>query len=239
MQADVLREIAADFTTLAAAHHLTLAVIMVIFWMRRRSMERAVAAYFVLAFGTTAGALFTRTESLAPAVVAAGLAALWAIEAVRPRNVLNFKRTPMLRLVVMSVLGFFGFVYPGYSGDLPSFIFSPLGVILPPALIIALAVMNSALKDSNRVLHWAHAVSGLAYGAIGIAAEGWVHLPLLAISAYAIPLLLGRGGERMPRDETSGKDVRQIRDRMYARKTLLPGPRPPRARRFKIRRHRR
>jgi len=235
----VLTEIAEDFLPLSALHHAVLVVVMVMVWMRRETMTRVVDVYFALAFATAAFALATRPETWFAAPVAAALAALWVRDAVHPELSLSFRRTPRIRLVIMVLLGAFGFGYPGYSGELPSAFFAPLGVILPPTVIVALAILNSAWPQTSRILHWALAGTGLTIGGVGMAAEGWIHAPVVAASVYAVVLLSGRGKLTEARDTARERSVREIRDRMYARKTILPGPRDPRRRRPRVRRRRR
>ncbi len=243
MNAELLKTIALEHLGLAAGHHLAIAVMGALFWIRRSSMERIVDVYFAAAFSTTAFALSSTAASRSTAflaagltaVLAAGLAALWIREAVLLRNVYDFRRTPRARLAVMAVAALFAIVYPGYSGELPSFIFSPLGVLLPPTLLLALALLNCASPATDRVLHWTLAGAGFLTGGIGLAIEGPVHVPLLVAAAYAVPLLLGKG-RQVARESDAGSDsVQKMRDRMYARKTFLPGPREPRRRRFNIR----
>lgn len=239
MNPAVLSEIAEEFLSLSALHHTVLVVVIVILWMRRESMARVVDVYFALAFATAAFALGTRPETRIAAAAAAALAALWIRDAVHPKLVLSFRRTPRIRLAIMTVLGAFGFGYPGYSGELPSAFFAPLGVILPPTLIVALALENSAWPETNGILHWALAGTGLAVGVAGMGVEGWIHAPLVAISIYAFVLLSGRGKLTEARDAVRERSVSEIRDRMYSRKTILPGPRDPRRRRPRVRRRRR
>jgi len=229
MNPQLLKAIALDNLALSSAHHIVLFALLTVFWIRRRSMERIVDAYFAAAFATTALALAAAPATRAWAVVAAVLSALWVVDTVNPRNLADFRRAPTLRMVLMAIVGAFAFVYPGYSGDLPGLFFSPIGVILPPTLTIALAILNCAWPGTNRLLHWIHAACGAVVAIIGLFTEGWIHLPLLIASVYALPLLLGRGRIIEGRDPTASRSVRGIRDRMYTRKTFLPGPRDPRA----------
>lgn len=235
MSPELLKAVALRFAGLAAIHHIALTILAGVYWGHRRGMNRVIDVYLATAFGTTAFALATERRLVPWALLAGVLAALFVAEVVRPTNDFRFLRTPRVRLVVMVALGLFGFAYPGYSGDYPGMIFAPLGVILPPTLLVALALLNSAWPDSNRVLHWALALSGLAVGVPGLVAEGWLHAPLLAASLYAVPLLLGRGKTIAPTDPSAG-GIREIRDRMYSRWTLLPGPKDPRRRRGRPRR---
>lgn len=237
---DALAQVSHEFLFLSAFHHLVLFTILAMFWVRRRSMERVVAGYFGFAFATTAFALSTRAGTLAPAVVSALAAALWVREAVRPRTVLSFQRTPRARLAVMGAAGLFALVYPGYSEGLPSIVFAPLGVILPPTLIAATALLNCAAPATDRALHWSLTAVGIATATIGLAVErSWVHVPLLVVSIYAVPLLLGKARSIERPVEPPGTSIKAMRDRMYARRTLLPGPRDPRRTRWSSRRGRR
>jgi len=230
MTPEIARGVALRFLGLAALHHLVLTVLAGVYWGHRRGMTRAIDAYLAAAFATTALALATERRLLPWALVAAAVAALFVIDTVRPRNAFVFARTPRVRLVVMAGLGLFGFAYPGYSGEYPILVFSPLGVLLPPTLLVALALENTAWPESNRVLHWTVAVAGLVVAVPGLFVEGWIHAPLLAASLYAVPLLLGRGRTLEPPGGSEGGTVQELRDRMYSRWTLLPGPRDPRRR---------
>jgi len=140
---------------------------------------------------------------------------------------------------VTSLLGLYGFGYPGYSGDLPSAFFSPLGVTLHPTVLVALSLLNAAAPRVNRPLHWTLAAVAVVLGVAGAARGEWIHLPLLAAGIYAVPLLTGRARLVEPRPRTVERSVREIRNRMYSRKTLLPGPRDPRKRRIDLKRRRR
>jgi hypothetical protein len=238
MDPGVLRQISEEFLLFSVLHHLAFVVLAAILWMRREAMGRVVDGYFVVAFGTAAFALASRPQTRVVALVAAALAALWLWEAVRPRLTIRFGRTPRLRLWIMAALGLFGLAYPGYAGELPSAFFAPLGVILPPTVIVALAVLNAAWPSTNGVVHWALAATGLVVGGLGLAVEGWIHAPLVAIAAYAVALLLGAGRVIEEREGVRERSVREIRDRMYSRRTILPGPRDPRRRRFRTKRRR-
>jgi hypothetical protein len=235
MNVEVMERIAAGLLPVAAVHHLVAGVIAVIYWVRPRSMERVVGWHLAAAFATTAFAAWPHPSARWVTVVAAVLTALWAREAARGRHRLDLRRTPRPRLVVMGAAALFALVYPGYAGELPSFLFSPLGVLLPPTLILALAVVNAASPAVDRSIHWTLAVVGGAVGGAGLASEGVVHVPLIVVAVYAVPLLLGKGRTVEGANATGGATVRQIRNRMYSRKTLLPGPREPRRRRFTIR----
>jgi len=231
--------VAENFLLLAVGHHLVVAVVAVLFWIRRRSMERTVAVYFALAFATATVALASHPSARAVAAFAAGLSALWCLEIAHPRNVLSFGRTPRLRLAVMGALGIFALLYPGYSGGLPSFVFSPLGVILPPTLLLALALMNSASPSTNRPVHWTLATIGLVMGASGVFQEGWVHAPLIAASLYAVPLLLGRAKVLKDRGDFDATSVSAVHDRMHKRRVLLSRPRRSSVRKLDVRKRRR
>ncbi len=239
MSPETQLELARRFLALAALHHLALAVVMVIFWIRRRSMERTVAIYFTAAFGTAAVALATSPDGRGAAAVAAGLCGLWALEAAHPSNTLSFRRTPKARLLVMAALGAFAFVYPGCPTGLPAFVFSPLGVTLPPTLLAALAVMNAAAPGTRRPLHWSLAAVGLVVSAAGLFTQSWVHAPLFAASAYAVPLLLGRAKLAEERSEVGATSVSAVRERIHKRRVLFARPRRSSVRRLDVRRRRR
>ncbi|MEA3409418.1 MAG: hypothetical protein U9Q95_03625, partial [Candidatus Eisenbacteria bacterium] len=98
MWAEAQHAVAERFLALAAGHHVAVAVVAVLFWIRRRSMERTVAVYFALAFATAAVALASHPSARVAAVFAAGLSVLWSLEVAHPRNVLSFRRTPRRRL---------------------------------------------------------------------------------------------------------------------------------------------
>lgn len=231
--------LASSFTALAAVHHLAFAVVMVMFWIRRRSMERAIALYFAAAFGTVTFAAASHSAARPWAVLAAVLCALWVREAVRPVNKMSFRRTPKARLFVMGALGILAFVYPGYSPGLPAFVFSPLGVTLPPTLLAALAVMNSAAPATDRPLHWTLAASGIIVSVYGLVLEGWIHIPLLIGAAYAAPLLTGWAKVIDERSEVHGTSVDAVRDRIHKRRVLFTRARRSNVRRLDFRKHRR
>ena len=233
MTTDALRQVSGEFLSLSALHHLVLFTILVMFWVRRRSMERVVAGYFAFAFGTATIALGTHAETRASAVAAAYVAALWIREVARPRTVLTFRETPRARLIVMGLAAAFALAYPGYSEGFPSIVFAPLGVILPPTLLAATALLNCAAPRTDRLLHWSLAAIGLAVAAVGAGGERpWINAPLLVVSLYAVPLLLGRA-RTVERPEVAPEaSLRKMRDRLYARWTLLPGPKDPRRERW-------
>lgn len=238
MDPTILREISEEFLLFSAVHHVAVVVLASILWMRRQAMARTVDAYFAVAFATAAFALSTRPETRLAAVAAAALAALWLWDTARPRLALSFARTPRLRLWIMIGLGLFGLGYPGYAGELPGAFFAPLGVILPPTVIVALAIVNAASPSTNTIVHWSLAATGLVVGGVGLVVEGWIHAPLVAIAIYAVALLLGAGRLIEERQGVRERSVREIRNRMYSRRTILPGPRDPRRRRFRSRRRR-
>jgi hypothetical protein len=218
---------AADrFVLVSLAQHVVLYVVAGVFLARGRSMERIIDWCFAAAFATSAAALLSTPGARAGGAFAAALAALWARDAIRPVNSFAVDSTPRPRLVVMALLAAYGALYPGYAEGLPAVFFSPYGALLQPTLLVALAAANSA-ERADRALHWALAGTGLLWGIVGASTEGpLVHAPLLAASAYAVPLALGAGRRRTPRQDR--QSVREIRDRMYRRWTLLPGPRKPR-----------
>ncbi|MCK4511369.1 hypothetical protein KAW64_06490 [bacterium] len=230
--------VAGSFLLLSAGHHLAIAVVAVLLWIRRSSMERTIAVYFALAFATATVALASHPSARVMSAFAAGLSVLWCLEVAHPRNVLSFSRTPRLRLAVMGALAIFALTYPGYSGELPSFVFSPLGVILPPTLLLALALMNAASPSTNHPVHWTLATIGLVVGASGVSQEGWVHAPLIAASVYAIPLLLGRAELLEERGNIDATSVRAVHERMHKRRVLLSRPRRSSVRKLSVRRRR-
>jgi hypothetical protein len=235
MSPEAQRIVAAQFAVLAALHHLAVAVVVVLFWIRRRSMERTVAVYVATAFLTAAVAQATRVPTLPGAAAAAALSALWWLEVFRPRNELSFRRTPRVRLVLMALAAAFAFIYPGYSGELPTFVFSPLGVTLAPTLLLALALMNCAAPATNRKLHWSLAGVGVVFGVVGLFTEGLIHVPLVAASLYAAPLLLGRAVLKEDKSEVDATSVRAVHERMHKRRVLLSRPRRSSVRRLDVR----
>jgi hypothetical protein len=112
-----------------------------------------------------------------------------------------------------------------------------IAATLVALLIAAAALLNCAAPRTDRLLHWSVAAIGLLTAAIGAGVErSWVHAPLLAVSLYAIPLLLGKA-KTVERPEVGPEaSVKKMRDRLYARWTLLPGPRDPRRERWSGRR---
>jgi len=235
MWSEAEHAVALRLSTLAAAHHLVVVVVGVIFWVRRRDMERTVAVYFALAFATATVALATDPATRVAAVVAAGLAALWVREVARGENDFSLRRAPKLRLVVMALLGAYAFGYPGYSQDLPTFVTSPLGVTLQPTVMLALALMNAAAPDTGRLLHWFLVGVGGVLGVLGIVTDGWTHAPLVATAAYGVPLLLGRAKVTEERGETDATSVRAVHDRMHKRRVLMSRPRRSAVRKLDVR----
>jgi hypothetical protein len=237
MPHQVVAEIAESLPALAALHHLAVAVLLTIFWIRRRSMERPIAIYFAVAFITAAAALATRVETLLLAVISLALGVLWITEAVKVRTRIELNRTPKFRLLIVAALWVFAYVYPGHSGQLPSFLFSSLGVTLAPTLIAALATLDAAAPFTNRRLHWSLAGAGVLVGVLGLVSGSMVYLPLLVAAGYAIPLLLGRAKVLEPRTpaETS---VRAVTDRIHKRRVLLTRARRSSSHKLDIRKRR-
>lgn len=230
MTSGTWREAADGFVVVSLLQHLALYITAAVYWSRRRSMERAVDWCFASAFATAAVALLTTPGARLPGCVAVALTAFWARDALRPVNAFSFATTPRTRLVVMAGLALFGAAYPGYAAGLPAILFSPYGVLLQPTLIVSLAALNCA-ESADRALHWALAAAGLALGILGAVDEGLArHAPLLAVSGYGVVLALGLGKRRAAPEGENERTLRDMRDRMYARWTLLPGPRNPRGR---------
>jgi len=139
----------------------------------------------------------------------------------------------------------FAVAYPGYSGDLPAFIFSPLGVIVRPTLLLALALLNSVTPPADRALRWTHAVAGICYGVAGVTIDSSIgpapviaSLVLALTSCYALALLIVGAREIDPDNVPSATSIEQLRTRMYRRHTFLPGPRDPRRRTRRSKRRR-
>jgi hypothetical protein len=238
MSFEIAAEIAGRYAGLAALHHLTVAVLIAIFWIRRRSMERPVAVYFAAAFGTACAALAGSPQTRIFAVISAALSALWILEAFRPRGTIALRRSPKLRLAIMACLFIFALIYPGHSGELPSFLFSSLGVTLGPTLIAALATLNAVAPFTNRPLHWSLAAAGLLVGVAGLLAEGIVHVPLLVASGYSVPLLMGSARTVEERRPVSDTSVRAVADRIHKRRVLFSKARRTSVRRLNIRKRR-
>jgi len=230
--------IAESFSSMAAAHHLVVVVVAVLFWIRRRDMELTVAVYLAVAFVTATVAMATLPETRPAAAVSAALALLWFREVARRENVLALRRTPKSRLLIAALLGAYAFCYPGYSNELPPFVASPLGVTLAPTVLLALALMNAAAPDTSRVLHWSLVGVGAAVGVLGLATDGWVHVPLLLAALYGVPLLLGRATVVEERGETDATSVRAVHDRMHKRRVLMSRPRRSAVRKLDVRKRR-
>jgi hypothetical protein len=239
-----LTDIALRHLPLAGFHHLLIAVLAVMWWLRREEVGRFLSAYMALAFATTAVALRSHPAWwLAGGLVSGVLAMAWLREAIRPRFRMSFERTPRLRLSLMVVAAGFAVAYPGHSGDLPVFIFSPLGVTVRPTLLLALAVLNSVTPTADPTLRWTHAVAGVCYGIAGVVsafplgpASVVASLVLVLTSCYALALLIVGAREIDPGDAPGATSIQQLRTRMYQRHTFLPGPRDPRQRIRKPRR---
>ena len=232
------QEAAQRFLLLAGAHHLIVIVIGVLFWVRRRDMERPVAVYFGIAFATAAYAMATQSGGIVAAVTAAALSFLWWREVARVENSLALRRAPKFRLAAMALLGLYAFAYPGYSLELPSFAGSPLGVTLHPTVMLALALMNAAAPYTNRTLHWTLVGVGGVLGLVGLATGGWTHAPLVVTALYGVPLLLGRANVTEERSETDATSVRAVHDRMHKRRVLLSRPRRSSVRKLDVHKRR-
>jgi hypothetical protein len=225
-----MNEAAISSLPLAGMHHLALFALLVIIWVRREAAGRALAVYFAAAFGSAAAVMLVHRGTRLEGAAAAALCALWTHEAVTTGLDLAFAATPRPRLVLMAAAAGFAMAYPGYSGDLPSFVFSPIGVILPPTLLAACALLNASSGRPRLALHWTVAVLGLAVSVAGVAARDWRSVVLLLTSLYSVPLLLGRGRTRRGPEARTPSSVREIRQRMYSRRSILPGPRDSRRR---------
>lgn len=219
------RASAGELLPLAGLHHLALFAILVVAWTRRDTAGRMLSVYFAAAFGTAAVSLLAHTGTRIDGAFSLALCLLWLAEVARPRIGLEFARTPRTRLVAMSAAGAFAVSYPGYSGALPSFIFSPLGVLLAPTLLAATSLLNASCGRTNHVIHWSMAGVGAAVAVAGLASGGWEHVPLLVVSVYAAPLLLGRGRLRPEAPKNAPGSVREVSRRMHSRRSILPGPR--------------
>jgi hypothetical protein len=227
---DVLSELALGNAELAAAHHLIFILAVVFLWLRR-DLGRVPAVILTLAFGSAAWVSLPAPGARVAGAASAALALAWAAEVVRPRSTLSFEGTSRARVFWSLVAFVYAFVYPGFTPDLPLFVFAPLGVLLPPTVLAALALQNVAAPKVDRRSHWAHVAVGLGFGVWGLALGTWTHAPLVAISLWGAVLLV-RGTTRREDVEPEGS-VRAIRERMYARKTILPGPGRP-GRRFTV-----
>jgi hypothetical protein len=230
MSVDVQKSIADGFALISAAHHLALAVILAILWIRRRSIERTLGVYFAAAFATSAAALSSRPESRPLSILAIVVCSLWVLYVRRREEAMGFRRTPRLRLWLMAAAGLVAFTYP-VPGEASAGIRSPLGVLLPPTVLLGLAFLNSTYPNVGRALHWTLSATGVFLSIIALASDAnYAHVVLLCVSVYGALLLLGAGREIEEVEDSPVGTVREIRDRMYRRRTLLPGPRKPRPR---------
>ncbi|MBD3348961.1 MAG: hypothetical protein GF400_07175 [Candidatus Eisenbacteria bacterium] len=230
METTALREVALGHLPLSGFHHLLAFVVLVTLWSRREAAGRVLPTYLAAAFGTASFALLSQAGARAHGAVAVILTVLWLREALSPGGRIAFRRTPRFRLTLMVIAGAFALSYPGYSGELPPFIFSPLGVTLSPTLIAALALLNATEGPTDRLLHWTTTAAGLLFGTLGVAAGVWQDGVLLFVALYAA-LLLIRGRKLLPSDDVDApRSVDEIRSRIYSRRSLLPGPRDTRRR---------
>ncbi|MCK4512832.1 hypothetical protein KAW64_13890 [bacterium] len=239
-------EIALRHLPLAGFHHLLIFTVAVMWWIRREKIGRFLSAYMALAFATTTVALHSHPAWwLAGGLVSGALAIAWLRETIHPSFVMSFERTPRPRLVLMLVAAGFAVAYPGHSGDLPGFIFSPLGVTVQPTLLLALALLNAVTPIANRNLRLIHAIAGICYGVVGVVnaislgpATVVAASVLVLTSCYTITLLIV-GARETDQDNVPGAvSIEQLRARMYQRRTFLPGPRDPRRTSRKLKRRR-
>jgi len=230
LDGNALHEAALRALPLAGLHHLAIFTVAAIIWARRESARTVLSAYMSGAFATAAAVLLWSSGTRPYGLLAIALAVVWLRETTNPRGELAFRRTPRPRLALMAAAAALALCYPGYSGGLPPFIFSPVGVTLQPTVILSLALLNASEGPTNRTLHWILAIVGAALGVAGAARGEWLDVSLLLLSGHA-GLLLIRGGRLLPDEgqETAGS-VEDIRRRMYARRSFLPGPRDPRRR---------
>jgi hypothetical protein len=164
---------------------------------------------------------------------ALALAALWLGETFRPECDMTFAHTPRPHLLLAAAGAVIAFVYPGYSGDLPAFIFAPLGVLIAPTLMLGLSLIVAVDSRRARLLAAAHVLAGLVFGlttTVGdpTARGGVGGLILLALSVLAALTALGRVRMRESDDVPRETSIEQMRAHLYQRRTLLPGPRDPR-----------
>ncbi len=231
----LLTEIAVAHFGLAALHHVVTVVLGAIWWQRREELGRVLPVYLAICFLTVAWAMRGPLwlSGGAPALV---FAVLWMRETVRPECVMVFTRTPKPRLILAVAGTLVALAFPGYSGELPTFIAAPIGVLVAPTLLLGLSLLVAVDAHEARILTAAHALAGLACGIGHIVTDGFTlrglvgGLSLLVMSVAAALIALGRAPmleeEQLPQ-ETS---VEQIRSRLYQKRTLLPGPRDPRRR---------
>jgi len=230
---EILTALATANVGIAAIHHLSLILGAVFLWMRR-DLARTPSVLLAAAFVTTAWVMLPHAGARVGGVVAAALALFWIIEVVRPDSTLSFVGTERTRLLVSLAAFVYALFYPGYETGLPLALAAPVGVLLPPTVLAALSVLNGAAPRVRPSSHWAHIGAGLAFGIWGIALGQWFHAPLAAFAAYGAVLRL-RGTTRLEEGGEPEGSVRSIRDRMFARKTLLQRPRKY-VRRIKVRR---
>lgn len=229
-------EIALRHLSLAGLHHLLIFTVAVMWWIRREKVGRFLSAYMALAFATTAIALHSHPAWwLTGGLVSGALAIAWVCEAIHPSFLMSFEHTPKLRLRLMLVAAAFAIAYPGHSGDLPAFVFSPLGVTIQPTLLLALALLNAVTPIANRTLRVTHAIAGICYGVVGVVnaislgpATVVAASVLVLTSCYTVVLLIVGAREIDQNDIPDAVSVEQLRARMYRRHTVLPGPRDPR-----------
>ncbi|MBD3368298.1 MAG: hypothetical protein GF405_09055 [Candidatus Eisenbacteria bacterium] len=223
MDEAALLAVAADGAAFAALHHLLFILGAIFLWLRR-DLGRAPSILCAAAFATSAWLLLRSTDTRIMGVAAVVLASVWVLEAVRPRSDLSFTGAPKVRVAVSLATFIYALVYPGYGIDLPLLLFAPLGVLVPPTTLAALSVLNVSSPRVRPWAHWAHVAAGLIFGLWGLALGQWGQAPLVAASLYGAALLL-RGSSRVENGSGPEGKVKDIRDRMYSRKTLLPGPR--------------
>lgn len=222
MNIEVLTSIAVANSDPAALHHLLFILGIVFLWLRR-DLGRAPSVLFAAAFGTSAWLLLTSTGARFHGAVASLFAALWIVEIVRPVSRLNFHGVRRPRSIFCLATFVYALLYPGYTPGLPLVLFAPLGVLLPPTLLAAISLLNVAAPSVRPLLHWAHVIAGLVFGVWGIVLGQWLHAPLVAAAVYGLALILRGAAREEDSDEPEGS-VRDIQERMYSRRTLLPGP---------------
>ncbi len=231
----LLAEIAGAHVGLAALHHVATVVLGVIWWQRREELGRILPAYLAVCFLTVAWSMRGPLWFVggAPALV---FAALWIRETVRPECVMVFTRTPKPRLALAVAGAIVALAFPGYSGELPAFIVSPLGVLIAPTLLLGLSLLVAVDASNARIITAAHALAGLISGVVCVATDGpTAHglvggISLIAMSLAAALVALGRAPMLEEEEFPQETSVEQIRSRLYQKKTLLPGPRDPRRR---------
>ncbi len=236
MNQTVLSGIATAHLGISALHHIITFVLAVIWWQRRRELGRVLSAYLAVCFITVAWSMRGPLWGTG-GIAAVALAILWMKETVRPECVMAFARTPRLRLLVAAVGAIVALAYPGYSGELPAFIFAPLGVLIPPTLLLGLSLLVAVDARRARLLTAAHAVAGFIYAVVGFVVDGLTvravvgGFALVLLSAFAAMTATGHAMMREENELPPETSVEQIRTRLYQRRTLLPGPRDPKRRR--------